>query len=102
MSGKLGLEGGVTSSVSPKLIESIEGLRTIKVSAGNGHLCFVVDTPADDDKNGKAALDVFPVLQELGPLVTTASKVDGGAKKKGALLSAKGNGIPDVKKQKKV
>ena len=103
MSGKFGLEGGATSSVNPKFVECIEDLRALKVNAGNGHLCFVVDVPTDDDKKGKAALKACPLLQESGPLITAVPNVEGGATKRVGALSEKGDTVcSNVKRQKKV
>jgi alpha-tubulin suppressor-like RCC1 family protein len=42
VAGKFGLEGGAKSSTGAKIVEAVSGLKTLSVSCGYGHVCFVV------------------------------------------------------------
>ncbi len=59
--GKFGLEGGARSSTVPKYVSEVDNLFVVDVSAGYGHVCYVVrDRGHDSTATTKYA--AFPVL----------------------------------------
>jgi len=59
--GKFGLEGGARSSTVPKYVEAVDNLFLCSVSAGYGHVCYVVrDRGTDAAATAKYA--AFPAL----------------------------------------
>lgn len=51
VAGKIGFEGDARSSTNPKFMTALSGLRTVDISCGYGHVCYVVQ---EVDKNGSA------------------------------------------------
>ena len=63
VAGKFGLEGEAISSVKPKFVDSVKDLSIIKLSAGYGHLCFLVDSKSEKSKSN-LNFDMFPILSQ--------------------------------------
>ena len=80
--GKFGLQEDAISSVNPKLIESVKDLNIIKLSAGYGHLCFLVDDSDPKKSRSRNALDNFPTFPEIGPVIHKQNDTKTGEKKK--------------------
>ena len=96
--GKFGLEEDSISSVNPKYIDSVKGLNIIKLSAGYGHLCFLVQDSGSGESRSKTDKDSFPVIPETGPITHSQKGVEKGKKCKQSSISPP---IDDKKKRQK-
>ena len=47
VAGMIGFEGNAKSTIGPKFITSLDGLRVYDAAAGYGHVCFVVEPSSD-------------------------------------------------------
>jgi hypothetical protein len=71
------LEGGAKSSTSGKYVSAISNLNVVDVSAGHGHVCYIVNADGKDAQ-AVAKLAAFAVI----PAPSSSSSSSAGASSK--------------------
>ena len=80
--GKFGLEGGAKSSTSGKYVSAISNLNVVDISAGHGHVCYIVNADGKDAQ-AVAKLAAFTVIPApSSSSSSSSSKVSAGASSK--------------------
>ena len=47
VAGMIGFEGNAKSTIGPKFITALDGFRVFDISAGYGHVCFIVEPSSE-------------------------------------------------------
>ena len=85
IAGKFGLEGGAKSCTSGKYVSAVSNLNVVDVSAGHGHVCYIVNA---DGKDAEAAAKLAAFTVIAAPAASsssssaTSSKASAGASSK--------------------
>ena len=84
IAGKFGLEGGAKSSTSGKYVSAISNLNVVDVSAGHGHVCYIVNADGKDAQAATklAAFTVIPAPALSSSSSSSSSKASAGASSK--------------------
>jgi hypothetical protein len=64
VAGKLGLEDDARSSTTPKFIDKLNKFKTLNISCGYGHCCYLVDSLHNEES--RELLKKIPIFNPAG------------------------------------